>query len=182
MKFVRHILPILVFAALGLMGCEHVGAFEPFREVSCFEAAKISLKDAIAAAEAEGGRVLDADYRQDTEMGCLQGDPGIYDITLLRAGRIGVVSVDARSGRVGPHQEADVLNELFGTQRFEGSPADMVRVLPKLSKKSGEVIDLAERQGGKAMVAWIEERNGKPGYVVKLVDHGKVRVTWMDGG
>jgi uncharacterized membrane protein YkoI len=176
-----HVPPILVAVALGLGACGHIGAFEPFREVSCFQAARISLKDAIAAAEANGGRTLDADYRQDEEMGCLQGDPGSYDVTLLQGGRIDVVSVDARSGRVGPHEEAPVLSALLGGQRFEGSPSDMVRIIPMLSTTIGQAIDVAERQGGRAMVAWIEEQNGRPGYTIKLVERGRVRVTWING-
>lgn len=182
MNFFQPVAPILLFAAVSVVGCEHVGEFEPFREVACFEAAKISLREAIAAAEAEGGRTLDADYRQDEEMGCLRGNAGVYDVTLYAGGKISVVSVDAGSGRVGPREEASVMNALLAGGRFEGSPADMVRTIPKLSVPIDRAIDIAEQQGGKAMVMWIEETNGRPGYTVKLVEGGRVRVTWVDAG
>jgi hypothetical protein len=44
-----------------------------------------------------------------------------------------------------------------------------------------QAIGIAERQGGKAMVAWVEAKDGKSGYTVKLVERGRVRVTWVDG-
>lgn len=179
---IRLLRPAVVVALLGVAGCEHVGVFEPFREVSCFEAAKVSLTDAVAAAEAGGGTALDADYRQDEEMGCLQNDPGAYDVTILAGGRISAVSIDARSGQVGPRQEQGVMNALFGGGgQFEGSAADMARMVPGFSRNISEGIEVAERGGGKAMSAWIEAKDGKPGYTVKVVANGRVRVLWVDG-
>jgi len=171
---------VIVVAFIGVGACGHLGVFEPAREVECFGRARISLKDAIAAAEMRGGRALDADYRQDEELGCLRDTPGAYDITLLAAGKIGVVSVDARSGQVGPRQEASVMDALLESGRFEGSHAEMARIMPKMSKSISEAIDMAEAEGGKAMVAWIEAKTGKPGYTVKLVQRGRVHVTWVD--
>lgn len=168
-------------ALLGITGCEHLGVFEPFREVACFEAARVSLKDAIAAGEAGNGRAIDADYRQDEEMGCLQNDPGVYDITLLTGGRISTVSVDARTRAVGPREEAGVMTALLGASPFPGSPAEMTRIVPRLGIGISQAIDIAERQGGKAMVAWVEEKNRRAGYTVKLVERGQVHETWVDG-
>lgn len=173
---------IVIALSLGNGGCaEHLGEFEPFREVACFEGAAISLKDAIAAAEAGDGRAIDADYRQDEEMGCLEGVPGAYDVTLLMGGRISVVSVDAKSRQIGPRAEAGALNALLGGGSFEGSPSNMVPLVPRLRIDMSQAIDLAEQQGGKAMVAWVEAKNGKAGYTIKLVQRGRVRVIWMDG-
>jgi uncharacterized membrane protein YkoI len=181
MNLTRSAIPLAIFMTLGIVGCGHVGEFEPFREVSCLEAAKTSLKQAITAAEATGGRTLDADYRQDDEMGCIKGNAGVYDVTLLSNGTIDVVSVDASSGKVGPRVSAGVMNALLAGGRFEGSPANMARMAPKLSMRAVEAVDIAEQQGGKAMVAWIDEKDGQPGYIVKLVQHGRVRAVWIDG-
>jgi uncharacterized membrane protein YkoI len=181
MPQIRLLRPIFVVAMLGIGGCGHLGVFEPAREVQCFEAAKVSLKDAIAAAEARGGKVLDADYRQDEELGCLRNNPGVYDITLLVDGKISVVSVNARSGDVGPREEESVMNFLFGGARFEGSPVDMARAMPGMSIDISQAIDIAEEQGGRAMVTWIERKDGKPGYTVKLVQRGRVHKTWIPG-
>jgi hypothetical protein len=181
MSSTRSIVPIAILLALGIVGCGHVGEFEPFRKVSCLEAARMSLRDALTAAEATGGRALDADYRQDDEMGCIRGNAGVYDVTLISGGAIGVVSVDVATGEVGPRVNAGVMNALLAGGRFEGSHANMARVLPRLSMRAREAIEIAEQQGGKAMVAWIDEKDGHPGYVVKLVQHGRVHVVWVDG-
>ena len=173
---------ILYCAALLLLtGCEHTGVFEPFREVACFQAATVSLKDAIETAQGGDARALDADYRQDEEMGCLQNDPGVYDITLLTGGRITTVSVDAKTRQVGQRQVSGVMTTLLGGNPFPGSPAAMTPMIPRLSIDMVQAIDLAERQGGKAMVAWMEEMNGHAGYTIKLVQQGRVRETWIDG-
>jgi hypothetical protein len=177
----NHGLRIVAAAALlGLGGCEHLGVFEPFREVACFEAAKVSLKDAIATAETGNARVLDVDYRQDEEMGCLHTNPGAYDVTLLIGGRIGTVSVDAATRSIGQREESGVMTALLGNP-FPGSPADMARIAPRLGIGISQAVGIAEQQGGKAMVAWIEEKNKRAGYTVKLVERGRVRETWIDG-
>ena len=173
-------LKLVIIALTGLSGCEHAGVFEPFREVECVSGAQVSLKGAVAAAEADGSKALDADYRQDEEMGCIRGFPGVYDVTLLRNGKIDVVSVDARSAALGPRQEASVMNALLGGH-FEGSHADMVPLIPKMRVAMTEAIDVAEQGGGKAMSAWIEARDGKPGFTVKVVEKGRVRITWVNG-
>jgi hypothetical protein len=57
----------------------------------------------------------------------------------------------------------------------------MVRIVPRLGIDISQAIGIAEQQGGKAMVAWVEAKNGRAGYTVKLVERGRVRVTWVDG-
>jgi uncharacterized membrane protein YkoI len=170
-----------IVALIGMTACEHVGIFEPFREVECLQRAKVSLKEAIATAESSGGKALDADFREDEEMGCLGDNPGAYDITFLAGETISVVSVNARSGVLGPREDASVMNVLFGSARFEGSSVDMARSVPALGIGISQAITIAERQGGKAMSAWIEAKDGMAGYTVKVVKNGRVRVTWVDG-
>jgi len=171
---------VFILAAMVLAACQHSGEFEPFREVSCFEAARVSIADAIAAAEAGGGTAIDADYRQDEELGCVGGNPGVYDVTLLTGRTIGVVSVNARTRAVGPREEEPAMTALFGSApTFEGSPADMAGLVPRLSMNIAQAVAEAEKQGGKAMAAWIERKDGRPGYTVKLVDRGRVNVVWV---
>jgi hypothetical protein len=173
---------IAVLALTGLTACQHVGAFEPFREVECIERAKFSLKDAITAAEARGGIVLDSNFREDEELGCLTNNPGAYDITMLGGAQLFVVSVDANSGTVGPREQANVLTALFGGgPRFEGSPSDMARIAPVMETTISQAVEIAQRGGGKAMAAWVEAKNGRPGYTIKVVESGRVHVTWVDG-
>ncbi len=178
---------LVAISAISLMAvaacATHPGEFEPFREVSCFQAARVSLTEAIAAAEARGGKALDADYREDEEMGCLTNEPGVYDVTLLDRGTIRAVSVDARSGAVGPQPESTVMNALLGSgPHVEGSPAEMALLMPTMTMGMTEAIQAAEQDGGKVMSAWIEAKDGKPGYTVKLVQLGRVRVGWVACG
>jgi uncharacterized membrane protein YkoI len=178
----RVLFPLRFFAIfLFLTGCEHFGIFEPSREVVCLEAAPVSLTDALITARAGNGRVLDADYRLDQELGCLQNDPGVYDITVFQDGRISAISVNARTGAVGPREPADVVTSLIGGSPFPGSHAEMVALVPRLKIIMPQAIEAAQKQGGKAMVAWIEVRNGRAGYTVKLVQQGRIHETWIDG-
>ena len=171
----------LLLALTGLTACEHVGVFEPFREVECLERARVSLKDAITAAEARGGIVLDSNFREDEEMGCLNNNPGAYDVTMLGGTQLFVVSVDANTGSVGPRQPANVLTALMGGgPRFEGSPSEMARIAPAMTTTISQAVDSAQQDGGRAMAAWVEAKNGKPGYTVKVVKNGRVQVTWVD--
>jgi hypothetical protein len=175
---------VIGLALIVLSGCEHVGVFEPFREVECVQRAQVSLKSAVEAAEAEGGSALDADYRLDDELGCIRGEPGTYDITLLRNGKVDVLSVDGRSATVGTHQDANVMNALLSSRTyFQGSysHADMARMMPSLSVTMAQAIDIAEKPGGKAMSAWVEAKEGKPGFKIKVVERGRVRETWVAG-
>ena len=173
---------VALVALMSTAACEHVGVFEPAREVECLGRARVSLKQAVAAAEAAGGTALDADYREERELGCLRNEPGAYDITLVTGGRISVVSVNAGSGQVGPREEQGVMNALMsGGIRFEGSAADMARMAPGMSVDLSQAVDIAEQQGGKTISVWIEAQNGQPGYTVKVVQNGRVRVTWIAG-
>jgi uncharacterized membrane protein YkoI len=54
-------------------------------------------------------------------------------------------------------------------------------MLPGLAIDISQAINIAERQGGKAVSAWIEAKDGKPGYTVKIVQNGRVRVMWVEG-
>jgi hypothetical protein len=158
---------------------------EPYREVSCFQGAKISLKDANEAAQRNGATAIGGDYIQDREMGCVVGDPGYYEVTLLSGQKLTIVNVDARSKRVGPPiDEAKARGLLSGDileKLLEPSPTMRASVVPKVSITLLQAIVIAEKGGGKAMEADIEMNGAKPGYAIKLVENGKVHRTWVDG-
>jgi len=173
-------------ALIGISGCAlNPMEIEPYREVSCFQAAKVSLKDAVEAAERNGGNAIEADYIQDKEMGCVQGEPGYYEVTLLSGPKLTTVSVDARSKLVGtPVAEPTTRGLLNGDileRLFEPSPASRAGIVPKVSITLLEAIAVAEKGGGKAMEADIAMNDAKPGYTIKLVEKGKLHTTWVDG-
>ena len=61
--------------------------------------AQVSLRDAVQTAEKQGGRAVDAHFRQDEELGCLTDKPSYYEVTLLSRGALRTVDVDARSNQ-----------------------------------------------------------------------------------
>ena len=180
------IVAMLTASLLGTGGCAiDPREIEPYREVSCFEAAKVSLRDAVEAAETEGGKAIDAAYRQVEEMGCLQSDAGYYDVTVLISGKLSLVSVDAASEQIQPRLQQSTGRQLGGQfleRLFEGSSTARVPVAEKIKIHLHDAIDTAEETGGKAMEARAEMKDGKPGYMVKLVERGKLRMAWVDGG
>ena len=153
---------------------------------SCLERAHVSLRQAITTVESEGGRVLDANFRQEQELGCLTGNPGLYDMTLLAGGRIMTVSVDANTGQTGPRVESSAMSALLGALSFSGNrtvfnEAGMASLLPRLTTTMPEAVRMAEGNEGKAMVVWIEINQGRAGYMIKVVRDGRVRKVWIDG-
>jgi hypothetical protein len=179
----RYSFPPFAAALLVVSGCAGI---EPFRNVACFEAAKVSLKSAVALAEQQGGQAIDAAYRQDRELGCLQMDPGVYDVTLLSGNDLRVVSVDAKSGEVGSRKTDDSKPD-FGIHDVlekvaTGGRAPKPDIVPELAITITQATDIAERDGGKAMVAWADTNDSEPGYRVKLVENGKTRTAWVGGG
>ena len=177
----RNLPSFLTFALLAVYGCAVSPLeIEPYREVSCFQGARISLKDAVEVAERNGAKAIDADYVQDREMGCVVGQAGYYEVTLLSQGRLNVVSVEARSGRVEPRLAAATSGDLVEAL-FESSTAAKARMVPKVAMTLSQAITTAEKSGGKAMEASIDMNGDAAGYAIKLVDKGKLRVAWMDG-
>ena len=176
---------LLIASAIFVTGCAlDPTEVEPYREVSCFEAAKVSLRDAVEAAEIEGGRAIDAAYREVREMGCLERDAGYYDVTVLIDGKLPLVSVDAASEQIVPRKEQGFEREIGGQffeRLFEGSPEKHAAAASRMTVHLHQAIDKAEKDGGKAMEARAEEKDGHAGYTLKLVDHGKLRLTWVDG-
>jgi len=168
-----------VTAGMMLCGCSTtLAGFEPAREVVCFGSARIALADAVGAAEREGGRVIDAHYHQPDELGCLSGNPGSYEIVMVREGAVSGASVDARSGAVAMRKPSNYPGKIFA-----GDSQSQARSFLRIPLRLGDAIAAAERDGGKAMKAYAETRGGIPGYVVKLVkDGGKVRAAFVSGG
>jgi hypothetical protein len=179
------IVALFISSAFGLTGCAYdLTEVEPYREVACFQAAKVSLRDAVEAAEIEGGRAIDAAYREVREMGCLERDAGYYDVTVLVDGKLSLVSVDAASEQISPRKEQGFGREIGGQffeRLFEGSPEKHAAAAARMQVHLHQAIDKAEKDGGKVMEARAEEKDGRSGYTMKLVDHGKLRVTWVDG-
>jgi hypothetical protein len=178
---------LLLAVGVGFGGCTTTLAqFEPAREVVCFESTKVSLKDAVAAAEKQGGRVIDAHYHQADEMGCLVNKPGYYDVTLLDQGKVVSVTVDVHSSEVAVRSDPTTLWDRTGQylgRIFARDPVPRARMASTMAMGMQDAIASAEKtRSGKTMKAYIDTRGGKPGYTLKLVERGRVRMAWVAGG
>ena len=177
-------IPALLAAMLLTSGCATLLAeAEPAKDVVCFQSAKVSLTDAILTAERQGGRAVAARYRQDEELGCLVNKPGEYDVTLLDRGALRTVAVDAKTRAIGSAEPRGTVFERtsrFLDRLFEHDSGKSARLAPEVTPGLLESIAIAERSGGKAIKAHIDDKGGRLGYSVKLVNQGKTRTAWVD--
>ncbi len=181
-----HLLPAPLLAAMLLTSvCATMLAdAEPAKDVVCLQSAKLSLIDAIATAERQlGGHAVAGRYRQDEELGCLVNKPGEYDVTLRSNGQLRRVAVNARTSEIGSPEKGGTILERTSRvldRAFEADPKAHIPVESRVTPNLIEAIALAERSGGKAQKAHLEDRGGRLGFYVKLVEDGKTHVAWVD--
>jgi uncharacterized membrane protein YkoI len=177
---------LVSIALLAAAGCASSGSghIEPYRDVACFLRAKVSLAAAIeAAGKAHSGRVVDAEYNCDEEMGCITGNPGRYDVTFAENGRLDRVSVCAATGRVGPPFQKGGLSGLLSFDTPSWSQMEMLAGAPAIARAPVTLlaaVAVAEAAGPKAMAAHVTTAKGKTDYAVELVEHGRVHMVYVD--
>jgi hypothetical protein len=178
------VLALGIVAALG--GCatssQHV---EPYRDVSCFQRAQISLAQAIATAEQEEGQMaIDAEYNCAAELDCVRGNPGQYRIAFLSDGRLKYVGVCPATGRIQNPVEKGALRRILDLDFVFDWPESEMRKSGPIAQKApvriGEAVAIAEGSGGKAMAAHVKSAGSSASYVIELVDQGKLRVVSVD--
>ena len=179
-------LPALsLLIALALAGCATPGHVEPYRDVSCLGMTHVSLIQAIEAAERSRGiRVIDAEFNMETEMGCLGGDHGHYDIVFYQDGTLSKATIDANNGAIGPEHREGLLRRLFNL--------DFVSDWPEAEMRSGgpaaaraaltmpRAVAMAARAGELALAAHVKTDANRTRYAIELVDRGQVRVAFVD--
>ena len=163
-------------------GPRHV---EPYRDVSCLGRAPVSLADAIAAVEASlHENVVDAEYNIESEMACLEGDPGHYDITFYDNGELRRATVDARSGEVGPGHYESFLRRLVELDVLSDWPEAEMRRGGRATQEAQttirEAVRLAETTGGRALAAHVKTEKDKTAYVIEVVNGGRVGLVSVD--
>ena len=177
----------LCFAAIPILGgCATVlSDTEPSKDVFCVQRAQVSLKDAVETAEKQGGRAVDAHFRQDEELGCLTNKPSYYEVTLLSRGALKTVDVDARSNQAHsrPRDDESLLKRIskFLDKLVEPAPLDP-SVAPRVRLSLPAAIDRAEEPNAKAVAAQLEQKDGMLGYTIKLVENGKLKLAWVAAG
>jgi hypothetical protein len=178
----------LLFSGLipALAGCATpLSEAEPIKDVECVQRAPVSLKQAVETAEEQGGRAVDAHFRQDEELGCLTNKPSYFEITLLSNGKLKTINVDAHANLVAPlapeHASAwkrisRSLDRLF--ERGPSSPG----VAPLVPVTLSDAIATVEGPRTKVLAAQLDQKNNRFGYSVKLVEDGKLKSAWVDAG
>lgn len=182
-----HKLKVLAIGCCFLLGACATGSghVEPYRDVSCLGRAPVTLADAIAAAEASlHQEVIDAEYNIESEMACIEGDPGHYDITLYDNGELKRATVDARSGEVGPGHYESFLRRVFELDILSDWPeAEMRRggrAMREAQMTIQEAVRLAETKGGRALAVHVKSEKQKTTYVIELVNRGRVNLVSVD--
>jgi uncharacterized membrane protein YkoI len=145
----------------------------------------VTLADAIAAAETSlRQKVVDAEYNIESEMACIEGDPGHYDITFYDNGTLKRATVDARSGGVGPGHYETFLRRVFELDILSDWPeAEMRRggrTMREAQTTIQEAVRLAETKGGKALAAHMKTEKEKTTYVIELVNQGRIGLVSVD--
>jgi hypothetical protein len=130
-------------------------------------------------------RVVDAEYNMETELGCLRGDPGHYDIVFYDGDRLSKAIVEADSGMLGPGHEESVLRRLFNldfvsdwpmTETRKGAPAAAASPIT-LSMAVG----IAQQQNqGMPLAAHISTGPAGTRYAVELVQRDGLRIVFVD--
>jgi len=180
-------LRIFVLAAIPLLGAcaTALSDAEPSKDVFCVQRAPVSLKDAVETAEKQGGRAVDAHFRQDEELGCLTNKPSHYEVTLLSGGALKTVEVDAHSNQAQnrPREDESLLKRISKLldRLVEPAPPDRV-VAPRVRLGLPAAIEKAEEPNAKAVAAELEQKDGMLGYTVKLVENGRLRLAWVAAG
>lgn len=165
---------------LALSGCATSGV-EPFRDISCFERAKVPLIDAINTAErSQGQKVIDAEYNCAAELACLTGNPGQYRITLFADDRLHRIGICPETGNVQAPVEKNVFERLIDLDfLFEWPESEMLKGGPTATAAPitmQAAIGIAEARGGKAMASHVKTERGKTRYVIEIVDRGRLQL------
>jgi hypothetical protein len=148
--------------------------------------ADVSLADAIAAAEhSSNKRVVEAEYNVETEMGCISGDPGHYDIVFYDQGRLSKAIVEADSGIVGPGHEESFLKRLSNLDFVSDWPQAQTRAGAAAAVRSSVSLPMAVRiaqrhSEGMPLAAHISTGPAGALYAVELVQQDGVHIVFVD--
>jgi hypothetical protein len=172
--------------ALPLGACAAViSDAEPSKDVACVQKAPVSLKQAVEKAEQQGGRAVDAHFRQDEELGCLTNKPSYYEVTLLSGGKLRTVNVDAQTNTVDASapDETSVWKRISkNLDRLFERPATAPGAAPFVPVTLSEAVAQVETPGTKVLAAQLDQKGERFGYTVKLVEEGRLKFAWVDAG
>ena len=158
----------LAFGSMPALAATSSQAITP--DVAGFQHAKITLDQAIAAAEkASGGKAANADFEM------MNGKDG-YAVGVLAQGKMHELWVDPQSGKATP--ETKMSRAAENQEALDKADLDQMHGAKTTLQQA---IAMAEQHSnGKAIDAGIEKRNSKLTYNVRVVRDGKLSTVWVD--
>ena len=178
--------PLAIALLVTLGGCatsqHHV---EPYRDIACFQRARVSLGEAIEAAERSQKQVvIDAEYNCAAELDCMRGNPGQYRVTFFTEGRLSRIGICPATGAVQAAVEKGSFRRLMDLDfAFDWPTSEMLKSGPIAARAPvtmRDAIATAEATGGKAMAAHVKTDAAKMNYVIEVVDQGQMRIVSVD--
>lgn len=138
-------------------------------EMDLFQKARISMLDAIAAAERHtGGRALEAGFE-------LRSDRPVYKVAVFHNNAVWIGLVDANSGQVQGESRTTPLDRLGQEDRAE------VNGLQRAKLSLADAIKAAEQQSGdRAIEAGMEQLHDRAVYEVVVLRNGATRKLAVD--
>jgi uncharacterized membrane protein YkoI len=150
---------------------QEVNAKQPSKaELRAFEQVKVSITNAISAAEkhSNGAKVIDASFD------AANGAP-VFKVKTYTNNSVWEGMVDAQSGQVVGDGKATPESELDREDHAE------LMGLRQATTTLAQAVDVAEKRAkGKVISAGLEETNGKIVYEVMVVKNGSVRKVVID--
>jgi len=137
-------------------------------EIGAFANVKLSLQDAIAAAEKQtGGKAIDADF-------ATKGGASIYKIRTVGNNAVTDVVVDAATGTVSTGKTTQA-SRLDREDKAEISAIQQAKVSLDQAARAAE-----QQEDGKAIAAGLEESGGQVAYEAEVVKDGAVKKVKVD--
>ena len=139
-------------------------------DVTDFQRAKITLDQAIAAAQKEsGGNAIDANFLK------MNGKTG-YAVSVLADNQIKGLWVDPQSGQATP--ETRLTTAELNQQSLD--KADLSGVHNEKATLAQAIAMAEQHSGGKAIDAGVAMHNDSVAYNVQTVLNGKLSTTWVN--
>jgi uncharacterized membrane protein YkoI len=138
-------------------------------EIQAFQQVKVPLTQAVQAAEKHSnGKAIDASFEQKNGM-------PIYRIKTYQNNSVCEGTIDANSGQVAGSGQTTPQSKLDQEDMQELQAAKNAQTSLVQAVQAAE-----QKQGGKAIDAGLEARNGKVAYELELVKNGQLRTVTVD--
>jgi uncharacterized membrane protein YkoI len=133
-------------------------------DIQGVQAAKVSLSDAIDAAQKSGdGKAIFGKYHT-------MNGAGQYEVVVVAGGKTNTMDVDPTTGEAVKAKRDDAAkSDKKGVEAIEGAQTPL-----------DQAIATAEKQGGKALEAELDTKKGMTAYEIEIANGDKTDTVWID--